>query len=220
MLYYCVVLLGMSDVAVQLLAELRRIRECLEDSQPLGFGKKTQPVYVFVKLVQEGPLTYVWYSRDKSEGQNVPILERDLTGYLVNVWRYERSDSATGERVPKLNVQVRADRDYLIQTGMQTNFSRSFLAGLLELEPGALKEPLTLVVEDNLGTHQRGRPTVFCRVESRGVRMTPIFDRSTSHEKLYQQVIAKFGFIDPYLSGEEDAGVQANGVEPSGVNGG
>jgi hypothetical protein len=210
----------MSDVALQILGELKRIRECLEGSQPLGFGKKKVPVYIFVKLVQEGPLTYLWYSRNKSEGQNVPITERDLTGYLVNVWLYERSDAVTGERVPKLNVYLHADRDYLIQTGIQTNFSRSFLAGLLELEPGALKEPVTLVVEDNLDTHQRGRPTVFCRVESRGVRMTPVFDRSTSHESLYQQVVAKFGFIDPYLPGAADAGVKTGGVATGRVNGG
>lgn len=151
-----------------MLAELRRIREALEGAQPLGFGKKAQPTYVFVRHHSANGETYLWYSRDKTEGQNVPIRERDLTGYLGGVWRFDREDDATGEAVPKLNVQIKADKDYIIQTGLTTNFARTFLTGLLGLEQGALKETLTLVVEDNTGS--KARATVFCRVESRGVR--------------------------------------------------
>ena len=108
----------------------------------------------------------------------------------------ERQDEATGETVPKLNLQVKADQDYVIQSGFSTNFARTFLAGLLELEPEALKEPLTLVVEDNSGS--KARPTVFCRVESRGVRMTPTLNHDTKAETLYDEVVQKFGFGDPY----------------------
>ncbi len=113
-----------------MLAELRRIREALEGPQPLGFGKKAAPTYVFVRHHEAGGETYLWYSRDKQEGQNVSIRERDLTGYLVSVWRFDRGDDATGEAVPKLNVQIRADKDYVVQTGFTTNFSKTLLAGL------------------------------------------------------------------------------------------
>jgi hypothetical protein len=190
----------MSDVGERMLLELRRIREALEGSQPLGFGKKVGPTYVFVRHHDVGSETYLWYSRDKQEGQNVPIRERDLTGYLVSVWRFDRGDDATGEAVPKLNVQIRADKDYVVQTGFSTNFAKTLLTGLLQLEPGALEEPLMLVAEDNAGS--RARPTVFCRVESRGVRMTPTLDREVKPEALYDEVIAKFGFGDPYASRE------------------
>ena len=37
---------------------------------------------------------------------------------------------------------VHADRDYVIQLGLETNFSKSFLAGPLELPEGALQEPM------------------------------------------------------------------------------
>lgn len=117
------------------------------------------------------------------------------------MWRFDRGDDATGEAVPKLNVQIRADRDYVIQTGFTTNFARTFLAGLLGLEPEALKEPVTLVVEDNAGS--RARATVFCRVESRGVRVTPPLSRETKPEALYDEVIERFGFRDPY-AGPDD----------------
>ncbi len=110
-----------------MLAELRRIREALEGSQPLGFGKRQEPLYVFVKQGGQS----VWYVRAKVEGVNRPIAERDLTGYLVNVWRFDRVDSTTQERVPRLNLQVRADRDYIVQTGFTTNFAKTFLAGRL-----------------------------------------------------------------------------------------
>ncbi len=186
----------MSDVGERMIRELQAIRKALETSQPLGFGKKVQPVYVFVKHSLES----LWYSRDKAVGENVPILERDLTGYLLNVWRFNRTDEATGEVVPKLNIQSKADQDYVIQSGFSTNFARTFLAGLLELEPGALKEPLTLVLEDNAGS--RARPTVFCRVESKGQRMTPTLTRETKAEALYYEVVQKFGFGDPYAVGE------------------
>jgi len=190
-----------SEIGERMLAELRRIREALEGSQPLGFGKKAQPTYIFVRHHQVGGETFLWDSRDKVEGQNVPIRERDLTGYLVNLWRFDREDEATGERVPKLNVQIRADRDYVIQTGFHTNFSRSLLTGLLELEPEALKEPLTLVVEDNVGS--RARATVFCRVESRGARMTPTLSCEVKPEVLYDEVVARFGYKDPYAGESE-----------------
>ena len=187
----------MSDVGERMIRELQAIRKALEGSQPLGFGKKAQPVYVFVKHSPES----LWYSRDKAVGENVPILERDLTGYLVNVWRFERRDDTTGEVVPKLMVQVHADREYVIQSGFETNFSKSLLAGLLELEVTELKSPLTLVVEDNTGG--RGRPTVFCRVEVQGQRLKPVFDRTVVAEELLGQVQARFGFSSPYTA-EDD----------------
>ena len=187
----------MSDVGEKMLAELRRIREALEGSQPLGFGKRQEPLYVFVKLDGQS----VWYARDKHEGVNRPIAERDLTGYIVNVWRFDRIDATTQERVPRLNLQVRADRDYVVQTGFATNFAKTFLAGLLELEPSALKEPVTLVVETNEGS--RHRPTLFCRVEWRGTRMTPPLGKGRGPEELLEQAVAKFGFTDPYAGEDE-----------------
>jgi len=198
----------MSEVGERVLSELRRIREALEGNQPLGFGKRQEPVYVFVKYERRGNEVSVWYRRDKLEGVNYPIPERDLTGYLVNLWRFDREDETTREKVPRLNVQIRADKDYVIQTGFYTNFSKSLLAGLLELEPTALQEPLTLVVESNEGSKQSAqrsgyRPTLFCRVEWRGARMTPELGKGREPKELYGEVVARFGFSDPYTAKEE-----------------
>lgn len=127
----------------------------------------------------------------------MPIRERDLTGYLKSVWRFDRGDESIGEVVPKLNIQITADKDYIVQTGFATNFARTFLAGLLELELEALAEHVTLLVEDNAGS--KARATVFCRVESKGIRIAPSVNREVSTESLYDETRAKFGFADPYI---------------------
>jgi hypothetical protein len=187
----------MSDVGQQMLLELRRIRELLEAGRPLGFGKKQEPVFVFIRHSPES----LWYTRDKRIGENIAIPEPDLTGYLKNVWRYDRTDQGTGEVVAKLMLEISADRHYIIQSGFDTNFSKSFLAGLLELPPEALDEPLTLVVEDN--TRGRGRPTVFARLEHAGVRVKPAFDRTVNPEALLEQVQVRFGFSSPFERQDE-----------------
>jgi len=76
-----------------------------------SFGKKAQPVYVFVKHSPES----LWYSRDGAVGEDVPVSERDLMGYLVNVWRFERRDDATGEASISWSERTRI-----------TSFSRGF----------------------------------------------------------------------------------------------
>lgn len=70
------------------------------------------------------------------------------------------------------------------------------------LELGALSaNSTTLVLEDNAGSEARA--TVFCRVEARGVRMTPTLNRETKVEALYDEVVTRFGFKDPYVTGED-----------------
>ena len=184
----------MSDVGQQMLLELRRIRELLEANQPLGFGKKQARTYIFIRHSPES----LWYTRDKLEQVNIAISERDLTGYLRNVWRYDRPDKSTEEVVPKLMVEIDADRPYVIQTGIDTNFTKSLLAALLELEPKDLKVPVTLVVEDNAGG--RGRPTVFARLEVRGQRVKPTFNKRIVAHELLAEVQKRFGFVSPFNS--------------------
>jgi hypothetical protein len=186
----------MADTGQAILEELRKIRKALEAGKELGFGKRKTPIYVFVKQHQINGQEYVWYQRDKTDKRNIPILERDLSGFIRNVWRHDRIDERTNEHVPKLNIAIHADQDYVLQTGFYTNFSKSLMAALLELEPEALKEPLTLVVETNEGS--RYRPTLFCRLEWRGKRLTPDLGKDREHKALYQQVVERFGFHNPY----------------------
>ena len=176
-----------------MLVELRRIRELLEgNQQALGFGKKREVQHLFVRHQVMDGQEIAWYLRDRFEAKNVPVVERDLTGYLVNVQRYDRTDERTGQVVPRLHIHIHADKDYVIHTGMHTNFAKSFLAAAAMLEPGDLKEPLTLVAETNVGS--RHRPTVFCRIELHGRRLQPDLSATVDTKSVLEQVRNRFGF--------------------------
>jgi len=56
-------------------------------------------------------------------------------------------------------------------------------------------------VETNEGS--RHRPTLFCRVEWRGTRMTPPIGKGREPKELYDEVVARFGFTDPYAGEDE-----------------
>lgn len=174
-----------------ILAELRRIRALLEPHEPLGFGKRSSHTYIFVKY---GP-DHLWYSRDREQAANVPIPERDLTGYVRHVWKRARSDETTGEPIEKLNIHVSADREYIIQSGFATNFSKGIVAGLLALPAGALGQPLTLIVEDNAQS-SGVRPTVFGRVELQGKRMYPEV-KGVDMARLLPELYGKFPELEP-----------------------
>ncbi len=45
---------------------------------------------------------------------------------------------------------------------------------------------------------------MFCRVESKGVRMTPVLEKGIESQKLYEQVAERFGFVDPYVEGVDE----------------
>lgn len=72
---------------------------------------------------------------------------------------------------------------------------------MFQLEVEALIEPLTLIVEDNVGS--RARLAVFCQVVSRGVRMTSTLSRNVKPEVLCDELLAQFGFEDPYAKGDK-----------------
>lgn len=99
-------------------------------------------------------------------------------------------------------LELHAERTYIVQSGLETNFSKSLLAALLELEPKDLEKPVTLIVEDNTGG--RGRPTVFARLELHGQRLKPTFDRTVVADDLLRLVQERFGFGLPYA---DDDGV-------------
>lgn len=113
----------------------------------------------------------LWYTRDKHEGQNVPIQERDLTGYMRGVWRFDREDQGTGAQLPKLMLLVHADRDYVIQSGLETNFHK-VIALLTDPERfgGNAEDAFDVVAPSLPGYGFSGRPT------TRGVNAQAVAD--------------------------------------------
>jgi hypothetical protein len=194
----------MSDIGERMLVELRRIRESLERSESLGFGKKQEARWLNVFLQTVDGTEYVWYFKDRHSPVREYVPERDLTGYLMNLWRFDSVDSRTGKKRPKLVAHIHAGRDYYLRTGFYTNFSETLMAGLLELpEVNLSQEPLTLIAESFVGT--RAEPTIFCRVEYKGLRMQPA--DKLEHKLLFERLQERFGFknpLDKADDGDED----------------
>ena len=128
------------------------------------------------------------------------ITKRADGGEIVKYGPHKAILKKQGDDGQELMLLMHADKDYVIQSGLETNFSKSLLAGLLELPAEALQEPLTLIVEDNAGG--RGRPTVFVRLEWRGQRMAPAFNRSALFEELLARAQQKFGLGSPFGAAE------------------
>lgn len=189
----------MPDIGERLLAEikglrddLRLLRASLGLGPALGFGTLEQPLYLFINSNWwKEEASYLLYTKRVGENR-VPITARDLTAYLKNVYRREQQSAQTGKFSPVLNVELQADRRYILQTGFYTNVSISLLAALAELEREALASPITLLFETSPGKRSYG--TVFCRVIVNGQRLNPQFDKQTDVKALYTAVTERFGF--------------------------
>jgi hypothetical protein len=212
----------MSDLGERLLAELkglrdevRELRVALGQSQPLGFGRLEQPLYLFVNndwwKDQDKP--YVLYTKREGESRT-PIYERDVTGYIRNLYRRDQINSSTEKVTPVLDVDLFAGRPYTFQTSFYSNVSISLLAALHDLTKADLEEPVTLLFETSPG--KRSFATVFCRLIVRGKRLNPKFDKKTDVKGLYEAALGRFGFgpwQDKSLA-EDTTGVTGETYEP------
>ena len=183
--------------------EVSRLRRSLQQgSAPLGFGVKGEDyTYLFINP-PSNPLTGNpddrWYLRNKSEGVNRVVPYADLTAFVETLYRRDTTDRA-GKARPRLEVHLRADRRYILQTGFYTNFSSSLLAALVELPREALLEPLTFLVEHTPG--KNSHPTAWCQVEWQGARVERVAD--SSKNKAHLSILKeRYGFSNPLGQGE------------------
>ena len=190
-------------------------------AEELGFGKRPQTAdggealtYLFINQ-PNNPLTGdgsdFWYWREESEGVNHGVKDDNLTGFVTSVYRRDGVDRRTGKSKPVLNIQVSADKVYVLQTGFYTNFASSFLAALVELPAEAILDPFTLRVEQTPG--RNSYPTTFCQLEWRGRRVERRPDSSLNKESLVQ-IQERFGFNNPLEldnEGDKENGEVAGG---------
>ena len=171
--------------------DLRDLRQVMGQGQALGFGKLEQPLYIFLNhdWWKTDAKPYVLYTKREGESRH-PIFERDLTGYIRNLYRREQTQEKTGQNKPVLDIEIFAGRTYILQTAFYSNVSISLLSALAELED--LNEPLTLLFETSQG--KRSHPTIFCRVITGGKRLNPKFDKSTDIKSIYEKLVQHFNF--------------------------
>ncbi|MBU7587363.1 MAG: hypothetical protein KAF91_31790 [Nostoc sp. TH1S01] len=120
----------------------------------LGFCNPPEPVYLYVKNGESSGESFLWYHFNIEQDKTIPVQQRGLTGYLSEL-RVTTKEFKKKENI-KLDIVVAADEVYVIRTGIETNFAKTFLLSV-SLVPDFSK-PLIIAVtsgEEN---------TVFCRL--------------------------------------------------------
>jgi hypothetical protein len=130
-----------------ILTELRR-------GPALGFGHPPSGRYIYANRQYSDCL---WYFYNGEKKEHDPIAHHALTG-LVEKLEIETKEYKNKPEV-KLNLHLRADRRYVIQSGFNTEFAKGLLARLNQVSASALRSPLTIGVQAG-ETDQ----VLFCRL--------------------------------------------------------
>ncbi|MHC5615670.1 MAG: hypothetical protein ACYTXA_33025 [Nostoc sp.] len=91
----------------------------------LGLCKPPEPIYLYVKSGELNGESYLWYNYDINNNQTIPVQQTGLTGYISELKL--KTTEFKGKDNTKLEIVVRADEIYVVRTGIETNFAKSFL---------------------------------------------------------------------------------------------
>lgn len=91
----------------------------------LGLCNPPLPIYIYVGQGELQGEPYVWYNYIIDQDKKIPVFQRALTGYIVQLKLTTKEYK--GEDKPKLDIVVCADEIYVIRSGIETNFTKTFL---------------------------------------------------------------------------------------------
>jgi hypothetical protein len=120
----------------------------------LGLCNPPEPIYLYVKNGEVSGESFLWYHYDIDKEKTIPVQQRGLTGYLSEL-RITTKEFKGKDNI-KLDIVVAADEVYVIRTGVETNFAKTFLLSASLVQD--FSKPLIIAVtsgEEN---------TVFCRL--------------------------------------------------------
>ena len=122
-----------TELLKQILAELK----VANSREPLGFFSAAR---TFVYLNRTKCDGYLWYTRDNDINTGIP--ERSLRGIIQGfAWEtVERKERPT----TKVRVRIKADRDYVLEAGLDSNAGQSLVKSLYAL--GKSNSPIVLSV--------------------------------------------------------------------------
>ncbi len=118
----------------------------------LGFGAVPKPQYVFVSKEPD----HCWYMLAEDE-KRIPIYERALTGVITGIEVNKKVENTFGE-VIRTDLNVLADKPYIIRSGSDTYFCKGLLLSLDILTFEQLRHPLTIAVSPG------DKKVVFCNI--------------------------------------------------------
>ncbi|MEH2418305.1 hypothetical protein [Nostoc sp.] len=73
--------------------------------------------------------SYLWYNYDINNDKTIPVQQTGLTGYISELKL--KTTEFKGKDNVKLDIFVRADEIYVVRTGIETNFAKTFLLAVL-----------------------------------------------------------------------------------------
>ncbi|MHC5937893.1 hypothetical protein [Nostoc sp.] len=120
----------------------------------LGLCNPPEPVYLYVNQGEVDGESYIWYKFNISQDKKIPVTQRALTGYLSELRLTTKEFK--GKDNLKLDIVISADELYVIRTGIETNFAKSFLLAASLIQD--FSKPLIIVA--NAGDEN----TVFCNL--------------------------------------------------------
>ncbi|WP_199331310.1 MULTISPECIES: hypothetical protein [unclassified Calothrix] len=91
----------------------------------LGLGNPPQPIYLYVKKLEVDGRIYAWYNCEIEQDKKIPVSQRALTGYVSELRLTDKDFK--GKDNLKLDIVVQADEIYIVRSGIETNFAKSFL---------------------------------------------------------------------------------------------
>ena len=98
-----------------------------------------------------------WYKVSK-DSEVIPVTETALTGYLREL-KFEEVERR-GKPVWKTLITVEADKTYILESGVSSHFSKSFVAAIATLTPDQLQAPVTISPKEGTEDDQ----VLFARV--------------------------------------------------------
>lgn len=119
-----------------------------------GLCSLPEPIYLYVSNGDSEGKNYCWYYHNPDTKVNTPEYLSGVCGYLTEL-RLTYKDFK-GKESTKLDIVISADENYVIRTGVETNFSKTFLLAIALVED--LSKPLII------GCSAGEQNTVFCKV--------------------------------------------------------
>ena len=91
----------------------------------LGLCNPPEPIYLHVRNGDLNGESYLWYNYDNKNQITTPVPQTGLTGYISEL-KLTMKEFKGRDNI-KLDIYVRADDIYVVRTGKETNFAKSFL---------------------------------------------------------------------------------------------
>lgn len=138
----------------KLLEAILKELQAQKSPAPLGFGHPPKPRYIYANRQYADCLWYFW---NGAKNEHEPIEHHAITGVITKL--EIETKEFRGKPDPKVNLHIKADRPYVIQSGLDTLFAKGLVFTLSRLPKSAFSQPITIAVEPG-ETEQ----VLFCRI--------------------------------------------------------